>query len=57
MIKGETEKAKNYANIAIEEEPSIFEKMYAENIFLPIMDSVNRPKLDKDSKKKNKKKT
>lgn len=57
MIKGETEKAKNYANIAIEEEPSIFEKMYAENIFLPIMDSVNSPKLDKDSKKKNKKKT
>lgn len=57
MIKGETEKAKNYANIAIEEDSNIFEKMYAENIFLPIMDSVNKPKLNKESKKKNKKKT
>ncbi|MGN1327775.1 MAG: tetratricopeptide repeat protein [Clostridia bacterium] len=57
MIKGETEKAKNYANIAIEEEPSLFEKMYEENIFLPIMESVNKPKLDKEGKKKNKKKS
>ena len=32
MIKGETDKAKNYANIAIEENPTVYEKMAEENI-------------------------
>ena len=43
MVRGEIEKAKNYANIAIEKEPSLFEKMLEENIFLPIIDLVNKP--------------
>lgn len=54
MIKGETDKAKNYANIAIEENPNIFEKMVEENIFLPIIEHINKPKLE--DKKKNRKK-
>lgn len=56
MIKGETDKAKNYANIAIEEKPTIYEKMADENIFMPIIDEVNKPKINIDNKKKNKKK-
>lgn len=56
MIKGETDKAKNYANIAIEENPAIYEKMADENIFMPIIDEVNKPKINVDNKKKNKKK-
>lgn len=56
MIKGETDKAKNYANIAIEENPTIYEKMADENIFMPIIDEVNKPKINVDNKKKNKKK-
>lgn len=56
MIKGETDKAKNYANIAIEENPTIYEKMADENIFMPIIDEVNKPKINIDNKKKNKKK-
>ncbi len=56
MIKGETDKAKNYANIAIEENPTIYEKMAEENIFMPIIDEVNKPKINVEGKKKNKKK-
>lgn len=56
MIKGETEKAKNYANIAIEENPTIYEKMAEENIFMPIIDVVNKPKINIENKKRNKKK-
>lgn len=43
MIKGDIEKAKNYANIAIEKQPMLFDKMSEENIFLPIIDIVNKP--------------
>ena len=57
MIKGEIDKAKNYANIAIEEKPTIYEKMSEENIFMPIMDKVNKPKINVETKKKNKKKS
>lgn len=56
MIKGETDKAKNYANVAIEENPTIYEKMADENIFMPIMDEVNKPKINVENKKKNRKK-
>ena len=56
MVKGETEKAKNYANIAIEENPTLYDKMADENIFMPIIDAVNKPKMGVESKKKNKKK-
>lgn len=56
MIKGETDKAKNYANIAIQENPEIYNKMLEENIFLPIMEQVEKPKLSMDNKKRNKKK-
>lgn len=56
MIKGQTDKAKNYANIAIEENPTIYEKMADENIFMPIIDEVNKPKINVEDKKKNKKK-
>ena len=56
MIKGQTDKAKNYANIAIEENPTIYEKMADENIFMPIIDEVNKPKINIEDKKKNKKK-
>lgn len=56
MIKGKTDKAKNYANIAIEENPTIYEKMAEENIFMPIIDEVNKPKINVEGKKKNKKK-
>ena len=56
MIKGETEKAKNYANIAIEENHTIYEKMTEENIFMPIIDKVNKPKININTKKKNRKK-
>ena len=56
MVKGETEKAKNYANIAIEENPTLYDKMADENIFMPIIDAVNKPKMSVESKKKNKKK-
>lgn len=57
MIKGETEKAKNYANIAIEENPTIYEKMAEENIFMPIIDVVNKPKINIENKKKSKKRS
>ena len=57
MIKGETEKAKNYANIAIEENPTLYDKMADENIFMPIIDEVNKPRLSVDGKKKTKKRT
>lgn len=43
MIRGDVEKAKNYANIAIEKQPMLFDKMSEENIFLPIIDRVNKP--------------
>lgn len=56
MIKGETDKAKNYANIAIEENPTVYEKMAEENIFMPIIDKVNKPRIDVEGRKKNKKK-
>ena len=56
MIKGQTDKAKNYANIAIEENPTIYEKMADENIFMPIIDEVNKPRINVEDKKKNKKK-
>ncbi len=56
MIKGQIDKAKNYANIAIEENPTIYEKMAEENIFMPIIDEVNKPKINIEDKKKNKKK-
>lgn len=56
MIKGETDKAKNYANVAIEENPTIYEKMADENIFMPIIDEVNKPKINVETKKKNRKK-
>lgn len=56
MIKGETEKAKNYANVAIEENPTIYEKMAEENIFMPIIDEVNKPRINVENKKKNRKK-
>ncbi len=56
MIKGETDKAKNYANIAIEEKPDIYNVMLEENIFLPIMDYVNKPKINIENRKKSKKK-
>ena len=56
MIKGQIDKAKNYANIAIEENPTIYEKMADENIFMPIIDEVNKPKINIEDKKKNKKK-
>lgn len=54
MIKGEIDKAKNYANIAIEEKPTIYDKMSEENIFMPIMDKVNKPRINVETKKKNK---
>lgn len=57
MIKGKTEKAKNYANIAIEENPTLYDKMADENIFMPIIDEVNKPRLSVDGKKKTKKRT
>lgn len=56
MIKGETDKAKNYANIAIEENPTTYEKMAGENIFMPIIDEVNKPKTSTENRKKNRKK-
>lgn len=56
MIKGETEKAKNYANIAIEENSDIYNKMLEENIFLPIMEYVNKPKNNIETKKRSKRK-
>lgn len=55
MIKGKTDRAKNYANIAIEENPAIYEKMTEENIFMPIIDEVNKPKMNLETKRKNKK--
>lgn len=57
MIKGEKEKAKNYANIAIEENYSTYEKIVEENIFMPIIDEINKPKMSIENKKKNRKKT
>ncbi len=56
MIRGETEKAKNYANIAIEENENIYDKMLEENIFLPIMEYVNKPKNGIELKEKGKRK-
>lgn len=56
MIKGKTTEAKNYANIAIEEDPKIFDKMSEENIFAPIMDEVNKPKIKQEEKRKGKRK-
>ncbi len=55
MIKGKTAEAKNYANIAIEENPKIFDKMSEENIFAPIMDEVNKPKIKQEEKKEEEK--
>lgn len=57
MIKGKTAEAKNYANIAIEENPKIFDKMSEENIFAPIMDEVNKPKIKQEEKRRGKRKT
>ena len=57
MIKGETDKAKNYANIAIEENPTLYDKMADENIFMPIINEVNKPRLNVENRKKNKKKS
>lgn len=56
MIKGEIEKAKNYANIAIEEEPKIFKNIIEENIFAPIIDTLNKPSKEENNKKDKKKK-
>ena len=55
MIKGETDKAKNYANIAVEENPTIYEKIAEENIFMPILDVVKKPTININTKKKSKK--
>ena len=59
MIKGQVETARNYANIAIEKAPELYDKMAEENIFLPIIESLNKParfiEKNKVSKKLSKK--
>ena len=39
------------------ENPTLYDKMADENIFMPIIDEVNKPRLSVDGKKKNKRKT
>ncbi len=43
ILKGDKEKATNYMNIAIELEPSIYDKVQKENVFLPIMNNIRKP--------------
>lgn len=57
MVKGKIDKAKNYANIAIEEDAEIYNKILEENIFLPIVEEINKPKISAETKKRNKKKS
>ena len=57
MVKGELDKAKNYANIAIEENAEIYNKILDENIFAPIAKQVNKPKITVETKKRGKRKT
>ena len=52
MLKGDKEKAINYMNIAIELEPSIYDKVQKENVFLPIINNIRKPKIENTFEKK-----
>ena len=43
ILKGDKEKATNYMNIAIELEPSIYDKVQKENVFMPIKNNLRKP--------------
>lgn len=43
MINGNLEQAQNYANIAIEENPLMYDRMAEENIFSPIIEKIHKP--------------
>ena len=48
ILKGEKDKAIQYMNIAVEEEPELYEKVQKETVFLSIRKKVKRvPKLEK----------
>ena len=52
MLKGEEEKAVNYLNTAVEENPEIYDKIRKEMIFQIIMRKIYKP--TKEEKRKNK---
>ncbi len=52
ILKGDKEKATNYMNIAIELEPSIYDKVQKENVFLPIINNIRKPKKENIFEKK-----
>ena len=51
MIKGEIDNALNYANIAIEEDHDMYEKIQKDNIFATIKGKVNKPDIKENQKK------
>ena len=52
ILKGDKEKATNYMNIAVELEPSIYDKVQKENVFLPIINNIRKPKRENIFEKK-----
>ena len=52
MLKGETEKAKNYMNIAVQLEPENYEKAQKEPVFMPIKKEIEPPKEEMQEIKK-----
>ena len=43
IIKGELDKAINYANAAVEEDYELYEKLQMDNMFVKIKDKINKP--------------
>ena len=52
ILKGDKEKATNYMNIAIELDSAIYNKVQKENVFLPIIKDIRKPKIENFEKKK-----
>ena len=45
IIRGDIDKAINYANCAIEDDREMFDKIYYDNIFLPIRERITKPAI------------
>ena len=52
ILKGDKEKAINYMNIAVELDPSIYNKVQKENVFLPIINDIRKPEKENIFEKK-----
>ena len=52
ILKGDKEKAINYINLAIDLDPKIYNKVKKEKVFMPIINEIRKPGIEKREEKK-----